>query len=56
MSEWLILVLSIALACGLVLGLTLLKARRVTEGGDPSETPDVIEYMTMMLCELPDQG
>jgi hypothetical protein len=47
MSDWLVLTLFTVVACGLVLGLVLLRDRRV-ENDDPSETPDVIEYMTMM--------
>jgi hypothetical protein len=45
--EWLVLVLAILVACAAVVGFVVLRERR-TEGGDPSETPDVIEYMTMM--------
>ncbi|MER7395152.1 hypothetical protein ABT381_06510 [Streptomyces sp. NPDC000151] len=50
MSEWLVLGLAIAAACGVVLLVTVLNQRRINEEeDDPSETPDVIEYMTMMI-------
>ncbi|MBF6043922.1 DUF4239 domain-containing protein [Streptomyces sp. NRRL B-1677] len=49
MSEWLVLVLAMAAACAVVLTITVLRERRRGEDDDPSETPDVIEYMTMMI-------
>ncbi|MFF4345990.1 hypothetical protein [Streptomyces sp. NPDC001530] len=49
MSEWLVLVLAMAAACVVVLIVTLVRHRRAREDEDPSETPDVIEYMTMMI-------
>ncbi|MFI5523147.1 hypothetical protein [Streptomyces platensis] len=49
MSQWLVLTLAMAAACGVVLTITVLKERRITEDDDPSETPDVIEYLTMMV-------
>ncbi|MGK5730085.1 DUF4239 domain-containing protein [Streptomyces sp. URMC 124] len=49
MSEWLVLVLAMAAACAVVLTITVLRERRRGEDEDPSETPDVIEYMTMMI-------
>ncbi|MER7791195.1 hypothetical protein [Streptomyces sp. NPDC097640] len=49
MPEWLILTLLTAGVCSLVVAVTLLNQRRVAEDDDPSETPDVIEYMTMMI-------
>lgn len=49
MSEWLVLALAMAAACAVVLTITLLRHRRLGEDVDPSETPDVIEYMTMMI-------
>ncbi|UNO43208.1 DUF4239 domain-containing protein [Streptomyces sp. MST-110588] len=49
MSEWLVLSLAMAAACGVVLAITVLRQRRIGEDDDPSETPDVIEYMTMMV-------
>jgi hypothetical protein len=48
MSDWLVLALCAAAACTVVLTITLLRKRRTGEI-DPSETPDVIEYMTMMI-------
>ncbi len=49
MSEWLVLALAMAAACAVVLTITVLRQRRITDDDDPSETPDVIEYMTMMV-------
>lgn len=49
MPEWLILTLVTAGVCSLVVAVTLLNQRRVAEDDDPSETPDVIEYMIMMI-------
>ncbi|MFI6285830.1 hypothetical protein ACIBCM_13915 [Streptomyces sp. NPDC051018] len=53
MSEWLVLLIAMAAACGVVLVVTLFSQRRregtpgVAEEAD--ETPDVLEYMTMMV-------
>ncbi|MGV9702803.1 bestrophin-like domain [Streptomyces sp. NPDC003483] len=49
MSDWLVLVLAMTAACLVVLVVALLRNRRAPEDEDPSETPDVIEYMTMMI-------
>nr|BFD81331.1 DUF4239 domain-containing protein [Streptomyces sp. Xyl84] len=49
MSEWLVLVLAMLAACAVVVVITLVRHRTVTEDDDPSETPDVIEYMTMWI-------
>ncbi|MFF2124229.1 hypothetical protein ACFVW1_02290 [Streptomyces olivochromogenes] len=49
MSEWLVLVLAMAAACVVVLVVSLVRTRRAPDDEDPSETPDVIEYMTMMI-------
>ncbi|QKW48412.1 DUF4239 domain-containing protein [Streptomyces buecherae] len=49
MSEWLVLALAMAAACAVVLVIVFLNQRRIGEDDDPSETPDVIEYMTMMI-------
>ncbi|GAA3367811.1 DUF4239 domain-containing protein [Streptomyces sannanensis] len=49
MSEWLVLTLAMAAACAVVLTIVVINNRRVREDDDPSETPDVIEYMTMMI-------
>jgi Protein of unknown function (DUF4239) len=49
LSEWLVLALAMAAACAVVLTITVLRERRLREDEDPSETPDVIEYMTMMV-------
>ncbi|WP_299531882.1 DUF4239 domain-containing protein [uncultured Streptomyces sp.] len=49
MSEWLALTIAMASVCAVVLTIAVLNHRRVGEDDDPSETPDVIEYMTMMI-------
>ncbi|MDC7337346.1 DUF4239 domain-containing protein [Streptomyces lydicus] len=49
MSQWLVLGIAMAAVCGVVLLITVLKERRITEDHDPTETPDVIEYLTMMV-------
>ncbi|MGI5347262.1 DUF4239 domain-containing protein [Streptomyces sp. CA-250714] len=48
MSEWLMLTLSLVAACLVVVAVVVLRRRRAATE-DPSETPDVIEYMTMMI-------
>jgi hypothetical protein len=49
LSEWLVLALAMAAACVVVLIVALVRHRGAREDEDPSETPDVIEYMTMMI-------
>jgi hypothetical protein len=49
MSQWLVLGIAIASVCGVVLLIMVLKQRRIGDDDDPSDTPDVIEYMTMMV-------
>ncbi|MHA5048988.1 bestrophin-like domain [Streptomyces sp. SD15] len=49
MSEWLVLVLAMIAAMLVVLVVTLVRHRTAPDDEDPSETPDVIEYMTMMI-------
>lgn len=49
MSEWIVLVIAMTAACAVVLTIVVLNQRRLKENDDPSETPDVIEYMTMMF-------
>lgn len=49
MSEWLVLTLAMLAACAVVVVVTLVRHRRAPEDEDPSETPDVIEYMTMWI-------
>lgn len=49
MSEWLVLAIAMALVCALVLAITAIRHRRAADDEDTSETPDVIEYMTMMV-------
>ncbi|PZG77154.1 hypothetical protein C1I97_37095 [Streptomyces sp. NTH33] len=49
MSEWLVLVLAMLAACAVVVVITLVRHRTKAEDDDPTETPDVIEYMTMWI-------
>ncbi|WP_328392609.1 DUF4239 domain-containing protein [Streptomyces sp. NBC_00390] len=53
MSDWLVLALVMAAACAVVLVVMLLSQRRASEEGEAGEkldeTPDVLEYMTMMV-------
>ncbi|MFI7343803.1 DUF4239 domain-containing protein [Streptomyces sp. NPDC050085] len=49
MSEWLVLALAMVAVCAVVLVVQVLQQRRIGDDDDPSETPDVIEYMTMMI-------
>ncbi|MEV7320123.1 DUF4239 domain-containing protein [Streptomyces sp. NPDC093970] len=49
MPDWLVLVLAILAACAVVVVITLVRHKRAAEDEDPSETPDVIEYMTMWI-------
>jgi hypothetical protein len=49
LSEWLVLSIAMAAACAIVLTIVVINHRRVGEDDDPTETPDVLEYMTMMI-------
>ncbi|GAA3073304.1 hypothetical protein GCM10020254_16430 [Streptomyces goshikiensis] len=49
MSEWLVLSIAMAAACAVVLSIAFFNHRRIGDNDDPNETPDVIEYMTMMI-------
>ncbi|WP_409234204.1 hypothetical protein [Streptomyces sp. PA5.6] len=49
MTEWFVLGLAMVLACAIVLAVTVIRHRRVPEDDDTSETPDVLEYMVMMV-------
>ncbi|MCM2419189.1 MULTISPECIES: bestrophin-like domain [unclassified Streptomyces] len=49
MSQWIALVIAMAAACVVVITVVVLRQRRVPVDDDPTETPDVIEYMTMMI-------
>ncbi|MCX4903335.1 DUF4239 domain-containing protein [Streptomyces sp. NBC_00878] len=49
MSEWLVLALAMAAASVVVLIVTFVRHHTAADDDDPSETPDVIEYMTMMI-------
>ncbi len=49
MSEWLALALAMAGACLVVVVVVLVRHRKSDRDEDTSETPDVIEYITMMI-------
>ncbi|NBE54912.1 bestrophin-like domain [Streptomyces boluensis] len=49
MSNWLALALAMAAACAAVIATAFLRDRRAADDVDPDDTPDVIEYMTMMI-------
>ncbi|WP_066957024.1 DUF4239 domain-containing protein [Streptomyces lushanensis] len=49
MSEWLVLSIAMAAACAVVLTIVVINNRRVPDDDDPTGTPDVMEYMTMMI-------
>jgi hypothetical protein len=49
LPEWLVLILAMLAACAVVVIVTLLRHRTASDDEDPSETPDVIEYMTMWI-------
>ncbi|MEV6120605.1 hypothetical protein AB0M23_08760 [Streptomyces sp. NPDC052077] len=49
MPEWLVLTLAVAAACAVVLAITLIRDRTASADEDITETPDVIEYMTMWI-------
>lgn len=49
MPEWLVLALAMAAACAVVIVVAFVRDRTAAEDDDPSETPDVIEYMTMWI-------
>jgi heme/copper-type cytochrome/quinol oxidase subunit 2 len=49
LPEWLVLVLAMLAACAVVVLITFVRHRTASEDEDPSETPDVIEYMTMWI-------
>ncbi|GAB2920584.1 DUF4239 domain-containing protein [Streptomyces heilongjiangensis] len=49
MSEWLVLTLAMGAACLVVLIVAVVRHHAAPADEDPSETPDVIEYITMMI-------
>ncbi|MBD0839800.1 MULTISPECIES: DUF4239 domain-containing protein [unclassified Streptomyces] len=49
MPEWLVLTLAMLAACVAVVAITFVRHRTASDDEDPSETPDVIEYMTMWI-------
>ncbi|WUH93715.1 DUF4239 domain-containing protein [Streptomyces sp. NBC_00433] len=49
MSQWVVLLIAMAAVCAVVVTVVVLRHRRISEDDDPTETPDVIEYMVMMI-------
>ncbi|MFJ8622528.1 hypothetical protein ACIRD3_06735 [Kitasatospora sp. NPDC093550] len=49
MSEWVALIIAMAAACVVVVAVVLLRHRRASAVENVDETPDVIEYITMMI-------
>ncbi|MFJ2581615.1 hypothetical protein [Kitasatospora aureofaciens] len=49
MSEWVALAIAMAAACAVVVAVVVLRHRRVGTEKKADETPDVIEYITMMI-------
>ncbi|WP_369374561.1 hypothetical protein [Streptomyces sp. cg36] len=49
MKDWFVLTLAMAAACAVVLTIVVVNNRRISDDDDPSQTPDVMEYMTMMI-------
>ncbi|WP_328420568.1 bestrophin-like domain [Streptomyces sp. NBC_00443] len=49
MPEWLVLTLAMLAACAVVVLITFVRHRTAPDDEDPSDTPDVIEYMTMWI-------
>ncbi|MFI9159734.1 hypothetical protein ACIGXI_25135 [Kitasatospora aureofaciens] len=49
MSEWVALVVAMAAACAVVLAVVVLRRRTAGVEENVDETPDVIEYITMMI-------
>lgn len=49
MSEWLVLTIAMAAAAVVVLTIVVINNRRLADDDDPTETPDVMDYMTMMI-------
>ena len=52
MPAWLVLILVIAATCSVVVLVAVLNSRRLPEDDDPTDTPDVIEYMIMMISVI----
>ncbi|MBD0418903.1 DUF4239 domain-containing protein [Streptomyces sp. TRM S81-3] len=49
MPEWLVLTLAMLAACAVVVVVTFVRHRTASDDEDITETPDVIEYMTMWI-------
>jgi hypothetical protein len=47
--DWLIYTLAALMVCALVVAATVVRHRRADDDEDTSETPDVLEYMVMMV-------
>ncbi|MBM9510626.1 bestrophin-like domain [Actinacidiphila acididurans] len=49
MSQWVVLLIAMAAVCAVVLTVVVVRQRRIGDDDDPTQTPDVIEYMVMMI-------
>ncbi|MEN3584259.1 hypothetical protein AAH978_08910 [Streptomyces sp. ZYX-F-203] len=49
MTEWLVLTLAMLAACAVVVAIVLVRHRTASADEDVTETPDVVEYMTMWI-------
>ncbi|MYS23261.1 MULTISPECIES: bestrophin-like domain [unclassified Streptomyces] len=49
MSQWVALLIAMIAVGVVVVSVVVLRQRRIAADDDPSETPDVIEYMVMMI-------
>jgi hypothetical protein len=49
LPEWLVLTLAMLAACAVVVIISVVRHKAAAHDEDPSETPDVIEYMTMWI-------
>lgn len=49
MPEWLVLILAMLAACAVVVVIILLRHRAASDNEDTTQTPDVIDYMTMWI-------
>ncbi len=49
LTEWLVLTLAMLAACAVVVAIVLVRHRTASADEDVTETPDVVEYMTMWI-------
>lgn len=49
MTQWVALLIAMVAVCAVVIVVVVLRQRRIGDDDDPNETPDVIEYMVMMI-------